>query len=391
MLTLDRSLSSETVNVAASGLPFVTTELPPSVYNLLYLTNEIGDPLPSDLLLTRIQASTELCSVKTELTDQATTMDESPTEQVTVRRLVSHPPRAKAKVESQASAAHREDQKEDEVDWGKIGRETLLKYRDPLKGSDSGQSTGFAIAARPPKPPRPFLPHAQVDMMSLPSTSSQFAEIGNRPPPGLPVPQVRSAPPILPGALAELDAALLQNRTTSLSMLAKEEPPPKLDAASLQPSTITPMTNTATQLAEANRAYAVSEYDSDEEDEEYLDPDEPVEIIVGPTDLATMPFRLQDLSLPQRSRMHTGIELVPLTSWSRCLSVRDAMALSRVGEAPISFGSVVHLNYGVGNNCRPCMFERWKGRCCKRWLCDFCHLHAKNRSHQAASSSRRPR
>jgi len=107
------------------------------------------------------------------------------------------------------------------------------------------------------------------------------------------------------------------------------------------------------------------------------EPDESAEVVVGPTDLAVTPLKLEDLCLFQLER-HTGtMKRVPLVSNPRRLSLADALRLSqaRPEEAPLSFGSTLHLNYGAGQPCRPCMFERWAGRCNKSWLCDFCHLH----------------
>merc|ERR1719362_214786 len=85
-------------------------------------------------------------------------------------------------------------------------------------------------------------------------------------------------------------------------------------------------------------------------------------------------MRLEDQFLPQSCC--DGIVHVPLKSGPRCLSLGDALRLSeaRKSQAPLSFGSVLHLNWDGKIRCRPCMFERWPGRCTKSWLCDFCHL-----------------
>lgn len=111
-----------------------------------------------------------------------------------------------------------------------------------------------------------------------------------------------------------------------------------------------------------------------EDDTSASEADEDADVIVGPTNLAVMPSKLEALFLPD---LCGGGPVVPVGSSSRCLRLSDTLRLSRArsGEAPLSFGSVLHLNYGAGQPCRPCMFERWAGRCNKSWLCDFCHLH----------------
>eukprot|EP00418_Pyrodinium_bahamense_P067406 CAMPEP_0179084000 /NCGR_PEP_ID=MMETSP0796-20121207/37962_1 /TAXON_ID=73915 /ORGANISM="Pyrodinium bahamense, Strain pbaha01" /LENGTH=489 /DNA_ID=CAMNT_0020781413 /DNA_START=97 /DNA_END=1566 /DNA_ORIENTATION=- len=116
--------------------------------------------------------------------------------------------------------------------------------------------------------------------------------------------------------------------------------------------------------------------ESDQEDGYVSPPGESAEILIGPTHLAVQPMRLEELSLPEFGR-GSSLQKVPLTSMSRRLCFSDARRLARMrpGEAPLSFGSTLHLNFGPGQPCRPCMFERWAGRCDKSWLCDFCHLH----------------
>jgi len=113
-------------------------------------------------------------------------------------------------------------------------------------------------------------------------------------------------------------------------------------------------------------------------------------VLVGPTPLAVAPLRLEELSLPMSSCRNAE---VALKSGPRCFSYGDAQRLAdaRLAQAPLSFGSVVHLRFGGKQPCRPCMFERWPGRCTKSWLCDFCHCHAsqKRREGPAPSVQRR--
>jgi hypothetical protein len=108
------------------------------------------------------------------------------------------------------------------------------------------------------------------------------------------------------------------------------------------------------------------------------------EIVVGPTHLSVSPMRLSDQWLPETSR---GSEsepscAMPVRSGPRSIAFQDIRRLSeaRSADAPLSFGSVLHLAHGTNPYCRPCMFERWPGRCNKSWLCDFCHLHVRQKS-----------
>eukprot|EP00747_Dinoflagellata_sp_TGD_P213806 gnl/TRDRNA2_/TRDRNA2_86720_c1_seq1.p1 gnl/TRDRNA2_/TRDRNA2_86720_c1~~gnl/TRDRNA2_/TRDRNA2_86720_c1_seq1.p1 ORF type:complete len:127 (+),score=14.65 gnl/TRDRNA2_/TRDRNA2_86720_c1_seq1:50-382(+) len=77
---------------------------------------------------------------------------------------------------------------------------------------------------------------------------------------------------------------------------------------------------------------------------------------------------------------------VPVISNMRTLALGDVLRLSKARDAscPYSFGTVAHFAPVQPRNssavpCRPCMFERWAGRCSKKWLCDFCHLHTGER------------
>jgi hypothetical protein len=105
------------------------------------------------------------------------------------------------------------------------------------------------------------------------------------------------------------------------------------------------------------------------------------EVIVGPTHLAVAPMRLEQQWLPQRSHGSDVITMVPIRSGPRCVTLLDIRRLSaaRSVEAPLSFGSVLHLAHGPNRYCRPCMFERWPGRCNKSPLCDFCHFHVRQK------------
>jgi len=119
----------------------------------------------------------------------------------------------------------------------------------------------------------------------------------------------------------------------------------------------------------------------DSDDEAMFDDDD-VDVLVGPTQHAMKPMRLDDQTLPQKC-CNGEVLHVPFNSGPRCMSLGDALRLSDAGagQAPLSFGSVLHLNFGGKLPCRPCMFERWAGRCIKSWLCDFCHVDASDRNH----------
>eukprot|EP00448_Togula_jolla_P013273 CAMPEP_0170580630 /NCGR_PEP_ID=MMETSP0224-20130122/6610_1 /TAXON_ID=285029 /ORGANISM="Togula jolla, Strain CCCM 725" /LENGTH=250 /DNA_ID=CAMNT_0010903715 /DNA_START=170 /DNA_END=920 /DNA_ORIENTATION=- len=106
--------------------------------------------------------------------------------------------------------------------------------------------------------------------------------------------------------------------------------------------------------------------------------DDLVEIVVGPTAQATSAVSMDALSLSHEDEH--GRHYFPILSSPGCLYLGDVRRLSqaRLRSAPLSFGSIVHLNFGATQNCRPCMFEKQRsGRCRRSWLCDFCHMHPK--------------
>jgi len=124
---------------------------------------------------------------------------------------------------------------------------------------------------------------------------------------------------------------------------------------------------------------------SDFEDGSDTENEEGWEVIVGPTHHASMPYDLQSLWLPRRDTSCLTMTRAPLKSSPRLLAMSDTILLTnaRRSGAPLSFGSVLHLVHGNGQHCRPCMFERWAGRCNKKWLCDFCHLHTSSKKSSA--------
>mmetsp|Transcript_22121 Transcript_22121/g.48911 ORF Transcript_22121/g.48911 Transcript_22121/m.48911 type:complete len:250 (+) Transcript_22121:61-810(+) len=106
------------------------------------------------------------------------------------------------------------------------------------------------------------------------------------------------------------------------------------------------------------------------------DLDDPTEVVIGPTYRATSGVPIDALSLAHTTQR--GRQYFPIKSGPRCVSLGDVMRLSfaRSRSAPLSFGSVLHLNFGGLQPCRPCMFEKQRsGRCRRSWLCDFCHMH----------------
>jgi len=107
---------------------------------------------------------------------------------------------------------------------------------------------------------------------------------------------------------------------------------------------------------------------------------EPTVVLVAPTNMAVAPMTLDQLWLPTTISEADGTKKkanIRLQSNPRQLAISDVMRLAeaRSLQAPLSFGSVLHMCHGDGAPCRPCMFERWDGRCSRKWLCDFCHLH----------------
>lgn len=145
---------------------------------------------------------------------------------------------------------------------------------------------------------------------------------------------------------------------------------------------------TSELLQETSDDIAQAYVDDDDESvcSEASDLDDPINVIVGPTNMAVAPFTLEQLWLRTVSKGPCPLGFgsatpqlvkVMLRSSPRQLSLSDALRLSeaRSLQAPLSFGSVLHICQGDKAPCRPCMFERWAGRCSKKWLCDFCHLH----------------
>lgn len=135
-------------------------------------------------------------------------------------------------------------------------------------------------------------------------------------------------------------------------------------------------------------------FDCSESSRESDQPGDQVQIIVGPSEHAFRPkpfraIKLPAIKVPDRAddSPSTSTPSTELTARSSVqefselesrpgrLSLLDILRLSRARqEAPASFGSAQHLSGEVAN-CRTCIFERFPGRCRKRWLCDFCHLH----------------
>lgn len=104
------------------------------------------------------------------------------------------------------------------------------------------------------------------------------------------------------------------------------------------------------------------------------DDEEELQVVVGPTYLSVSPMQLSDIQLPDDV---LGDTAVTIGSQEKVLCLSDCRRLGQVRkEAPVSFGSSKHVVFGPSKECRPCMFERWPGRCTKAWLCDFCHMHA---------------
>eukprot|EP00428_Durinskia_dybowskii_P039935 CAMPEP_0170270766 /NCGR_PEP_ID=MMETSP0116_2-20130129/35330_1 /TAXON_ID=400756 /ORGANISM="Durinskia baltica, Strain CSIRO CS-38" /LENGTH=392 /DNA_ID=CAMNT_0010521963 /DNA_START=1 /DNA_END=1179 /DNA_ORIENTATION=- len=137
--------------------------------------------------------------------------------------------------------------------------------------------------------------------------------------------------------------------------------------------------NNSVQLQEALETLSDDETDVESVCSEASDEDEPSLVLVGPTKLAVAPYSMDDLWLPTAKGAPEGSSRnVKLRTGTRQLAFSDAMRLTegRTLQAPLSFGSVLHICHGADAPCRPCMFERWAGRCSKKWLCDFCHMHA---------------
>eukprot|EP00929_Paragymnodinium_shiwhaense_P012885 TRINITY_DN120765_c0_g1_i1.p1 TRINITY_DN120765_c0_g1~~TRINITY_DN120765_c0_g1_i1.p1 ORF type:complete len:628 (+),score=113.78 TRINITY_DN120765_c0_g1_i1:177-2060(+) len=97
------------------------------------------------------------------------------------------------------------------------------------------------------------------------------------------------------------------------------------------------------------------------------------EYIVGPTHMSVHPYNLQDMYL-----INDMGEKAFVLSGPKELHFSELKLLITPPQpgVKLSYGSILHMNYDAGK-CRPCMFERVVGRCRRRWLCDFCHMHTK--------------
>jgi len=125
---------------------------------------------------------------------------------------------------------------------------------------------------------------------------------------------------------------------------------------------------------------AYTECESDPDDPTSDWEGEPTTIVVGPTHFASHPYKLDQVLVP-------GPEgKVAIRSCERQLVLSDALRLQMAwNQVPLSFGSAVHLVHGASLGCRPCMYERWAGRCSKKWLCDFCHMHSNTKRRKRSS------
>jgi hypothetical protein len=128
-------------------------------------------------------------------------------------------------------------------------------------------------------------------------------------------------------------------------------------------------------------------------DSESSSEDGPLTVLVGPTEMAvgpTMQLLLRDLGLPNY-HPDGSYDMIPIRSGPSMTLLSECGRLAACRkEAPLSFGSAVHINYGHLSQdlCRPCMYERWPGRCAKSFLCDFCHFHVgKNFRRRVSHSS----
>eukprot|EP00747_Dinoflagellata_sp_TGD_P171372 gnl/TRDRNA2_/TRDRNA2_205301_c0_seq1.p1 gnl/TRDRNA2_/TRDRNA2_205301_c0~~gnl/TRDRNA2_/TRDRNA2_205301_c0_seq1.p1 ORF type:complete len:395 (-),score=39.00 gnl/TRDRNA2_/TRDRNA2_205301_c0_seq1:149-1333(-) len=119
------------------------------------------------------------------------------------------------------------------------------------------------------------------------------------------------------------------------------------------------------------------EDDSDQDADVDPDEDDDVEVVIGPK-LAVSSGTLRDYALPN---MQEKLTSVSIQSSARTLTLSDCLRLSKARGAicPLSFGSVQHFVDPLRSTCRPCMYERWAGRCARKWLCDFCHIVPHNR------------
>jgi len=120
------------------------------------------------------------------------------------------------------------------------------------------------------------------------------------------------------------------------------------------------------------------------------DPEHPAQVTLGPSRLAVAPWALEDLWLPQDGRDE---ERKPILSRSSCVAMSDVQCLQAKEQksgTPTSFGSVLHLTYGSGQPCRPCIagLQNLEG-CPNKWLCDRCHMQHTNETRGSRARRRR--
>uniref|UniRef100_A0A7S4W575 Uncharacterized protein n=1 Tax=Alexandrium monilatum TaxID=311494 RepID=A0A7S4W575_9DINO len=384
-------------NAAIGPLVQCRQALPPSVLELLCLTNDIGEPLPASILLPQSGAASAADSrqaVSPHLTAAAPRAQSwtdprnlqgmtndlgDPIPLSIFQRPVAEPDEG-LPVESHAAAVRRltstatpskkaagslrvPGTQEPTEDGCKIGMRDLLRYRQRLGGAKvEGGGTGLKTVSCTIAPQRVV---SELRAKAAVKTEGEGT--------GLETASCTTAPQ---RAVSKLRAKAVAKRELGpagrapSSLYVEKELPAHLRGIRARVHVDEPC-EVARQCSPAADSDAESECSAPSE------PDESAEIIVGPTNLAVMPLKLEDLCLFRLER-HTGtVKRVPLVSNPRRLSLADALRLShaRPEEAPLSFGSTLHLSYGAGQPCRPCMFERWAGRCIKSWLCDFCHLH----------------
>mmetsp|Transcript_81709 Transcript_81709/g.239875 ORF Transcript_81709/g.239875 Transcript_81709/m.239875 type:complete len:476 (+) Transcript_81709:132-1559(+) len=434
---------------------FVTKALPPNVMDLLFLTNEISDPLPQTVFeqatdkqnvggqqkeassrwtpswtnekackdftteaeITGMLLGATVLDPKTQpglrqcftpppglnsfgeaallysqrLSDasamvavQSDILDETPVE---VRRLVSgNILKGKGVAGRAESLQHRHFGQEDlegELLQDPEGTRRTISIRDILRHkpspADTSPGLGIKVVPRPPEK----VPWPAVSQDGAGGKSKKpFSDGGFPSSPNSIQLEERLLSFLLSRDWKTPPAgrdSLSSGASSSSPVAIHSEPTPKLQARLLD------------ILRREGRDTDVESSIGDSEDDSASEDGESADVIVGPTELAVQPMKLKDVSLPMQTGLSNNSVLKkPISSSPRCLSISDCLRLANVRpfEAPLSFGSALHLSCGPGHQCRPCMFERWAGRCNKSWLCDFCHLHTVQKARRDGNGPR---
>jgi len=243
------------------------------------------------------------------------------------------------------------------------------------KGNDNAKSPEDTVLCRTTfLMLRPVLAGGAEPPASLPRTATASLVAQRRPPAqkGPPL-ALRSAPP--------------PKRPTQSQLAPQERSAPGLSLATLDdaPTAVVAVLSSAAEIFDDDDAeFACSDDYQESEADAASDGEDPTQVLVGPSPLASAPWSINDLWLEDTSADAGAAakkNFIKSHGGRLFLSETKMLTDMRPSASPISFGSLVHLRFGKLKKCRPCMFEKSATRTCRRsWLCDFCHLHIRGGS-----------